>query len=96
MAGSHNVKPTSWVTVALIIIGIAFVVAGAAFWIMRSRNQSDMWYDGSAATESWDDSDSDRFDGRSLRSRVGDYASTAKQVAGDYASTARQAVSAHL
>ena len=73
--------------------------AVAAFWVMRSRNQSDMWYDGSAATESWDDSDADSFDGRSLRSRVGDYASsakdyasTAKQVAGDYASTARQAV----
>lgn len=72
--------------------------AVAAFWVMRSRNQSDMWYDGSTATESWDDSDSDSFDGRSLRSRVGDYASTAKdyastakQVAGEYASTAKQA-----
>ena len=72
--------------------------AVAAFWVMRSRNQSDMWYDGSTATESWDDSDSDSFEGRSLRSRVGDYASTAKdyastakQVAGEYASTAKQA-----
>jgi ElaB/YqjD/DUF883 family membrane-anchored ribosome-binding protein len=76
--------------------------AVAAFWVMRSRNRSDMWYDGSAATESWDDSDS-YDDGRSLRSRVGEYAasardtaseyaSTAKQAAGEYASSARQAV----
>jgi ElaB/YqjD/DUF883 family membrane-anchored ribosome-binding protein len=71
--------------------------AVAAFWVMRSRNESDMWYDGS--TESWDDTDADSFERRSLRSRVGkvaskagEYASTAKQAAGEYASTAKQAV----
>jgi len=80
-------------------IRIAITIgAVAAFWVMRSRNQSDMWYDGSAATESWDDTDS-YGNGRSLRSRVGEYAgkageyaSTAKQAAGEYASTAKQAV----
>jgi ElaB/YqjD/DUF883 family membrane-anchored ribosome-binding protein len=71
--------------------------AVAAFWVMRSRNQADSWYDGS--TESWDDTDSEGYDGRSLRNRVGQvaskagaYASTAKQAAGEYASTAKQAV----
>jgi ElaB/YqjD/DUF883 family membrane-anchored ribosome-binding protein len=73
--------------------------AVAAFWIMRSRNQSDMWYDGSAASESWDDTDSQGYGGSSLRSRVGDYASSAREKAGEYAasageyaSSARQAV----
>jgi len=66
--------------------------AVAAFWVMRSRNQSDMWYDGSAADNSWDDTDSESYGTRSLRGRVGEYASSARQAAGDYASSARQAV----
>jgi ElaB/YqjD/DUF883 family membrane-anchored ribosome-binding protein len=64
--------------------------AVAAFWAMRRYNESDTWYDGSAATESWDDTDSDNYGRRSLRSRVGGYASTASQKAGEYAATARQ------
>lgn len=68
------------------------LAAGAVAWlIMRSRSQSQDWY--GASETNWDDEDAMSFgEPRSLRNRVGDYASTARETVGEYASTARETV----
>jgi len=68
-------------------VRVAVTVGALTWWMLRGRDESD-YYDGSNDT-SWEDEDvvygSDR---RSLRDRVGDYASGAR----DYASTARETI----
>lgn len=68
------------------------LAAGAVAWmIMRSRSQSQDWY-GTSETN-WEDEDARSFgEGRSLRNRVGEYASSARETVGEYASTARETV----
>lgn len=63
--------------------------AVAAFYLIR-RTQTNEW-SGASDPGSWNDSDSVSYDdGRSLRHRVGAYASSAREVVGEYASTARE------
>ena len=76
---------------------IAITIGALAWWILRSRNQSDGYY-GTADT-SWEDEDAMSFGAPTLRSRVasardtvGEYASTARETVGDYASSARETV----
>jgi ElaB/YqjD/DUF883 family membrane-anchored ribosome-binding protein len=81
-------------------IRVAVTVGAMAWWMMRGRDRSD--YDGINDT-TWDDEDvvygSDR---RSLRDRVGDYASSARNYAsaardtvGEYAAGARETVGSY-
>ena len=79
-------------------IRIAVTIGALAWWMLRSRDRSSEWY-GAADTSSWDDDGGMSYDdgmsyadGRSLRSRVGEYAATAKGVVGEYASSARETV----
>jgi ElaB/YqjD/DUF883 family membrane-anchored ribosome-binding protein len=70
-------------------VQVALVVGGLAWWMMRNRDRSDDWY--GTSDPSWDDSEAMSYEGgQSMRSRVGEYASTAKETVGEYATTARQ------
>lgn len=70
---------------------VALTVGAFTWWMLRGRDQSQEWY-GTSET-SWEDEDALSFgEERSLRNRVGDYASTARETVGDYASTARETV----
>ncbi len=72
-------------------IRVALTVGAVAWFILRSRERSDAdWY-GTADT-SWEEEDALSFGQPSLRSRVGEYASTARETVGDYASSARETV----
>lgn len=71
---------------------IAVVVGAATWWLLRSRERSYDW-DGESDTM-WDDDDEYRYDAqqRSLRDKVGEYASTAREAVGGIAATARETV----
>jgi ElaB/YqjD/DUF883 family membrane-anchored ribosome-binding protein len=74
-------------------IRVALAVGAVAWWMLRDRDQSGDWY-GTSDT-SWDDAESDEMSGgggRSLRNRVGEYATSARDTVGEYASTARETV----
>lgn len=69
---------------------VALTVGAVTWWMIRGRGESE-WY-GSADT-SWDESEGRSYrDGRSLRNRVGEYASSARDTVGEYASSARETV----
>ena len=74
-------------------IRIAVTVGALTWWMLRGRDQID--YDGAYDT-SWEDEDvvygSNR---RSLRDRVGEYASGAKDTVGEYAASARETVGSY-
>jgi ElaB/YqjD/DUF883 family membrane-anchored ribosome-binding protein len=72
-------------------VQVALTVGAFTWWMLRSRDDSQDWY-GTSET-SWEDEDAMSFgDNRSLRNRVGEYASTARETVGEYASTARETV----
>jgi ElaB/YqjD/DUF883 family membrane-anchored ribosome-binding protein len=71
-------------------IRIAITAGVVAWWMLRSRSsESEQWY--GVSDTSWD-YDEYLPPEPSLRDRVSDAASSAKQAVGEYASTARQAV----
>jgi len=72
---------------------VAIAVGAVTWWMLRNRDRSEEWY--GATDTSWDDAEADDIsygEGRSLRAKVGEYASTAKETVGEYASTARETV----
>lgn len=72
-------------------IRIAVTIGALTWFALRSRNRAGAW-EGVAET-SWDDMEPVLFDeGRSLRTRVGDYAASARDTVGAYASSARDTV----
>jgi ElaB/YqjD/DUF883 family membrane-anchored ribosome-binding protein len=72
-------------------IRVALALGAVTWWMLRSRERSDVdWY-GTADT-SWEEEDAISFGRPSLRSRVGEYASSARETVGEYASTARETV----
>ena len=69
-------------------IRVAVTIGALAWWMLRGRSRSYEW-DGVADTE-WDDSEAMAMqpgDSRSLRNRVGEYASSARDTVGEYASS---------
>ena len=69
------------------------IAAGAVTWFMlRGRSSSATEWYGESDTD-WDDSEvMAPGENRSLRDKVGEYASTARETVGEYASTARDTV----
>lgn len=71
-------------------VRIAVTVGALAWLILRSRSGGNSWQ--GVAETSWDDAEETAYDdGRSLRNRVGEYASSARDTVGELASTARAA-----
>jgi ElaB/YqjD/DUF883 family membrane-anchored ribosome-binding protein len=73
-------------------IGVALALGAVTFWILRSRNRDPEYYYGTAESSTWEEEDAMSFGRPSLRNRVGEYASTARETVGEYASTARETV----
>jgi len=71
-------------------IRIAMTVGALTWFMLRGRDRSGDWY--GAADTSWDESDEMSYDTATLRSRVGEYASSAKDTVGQYASSAKETV----
>jgi ElaB/YqjD/DUF883 family membrane-anchored ribosome-binding protein len=76
-------------------VQVALTVGAIAWWMLRSRDDSDDYY-GTAGT-SWEEEDAMSFGAPTMRGRVanvrgavGEYASTARETVGEYASTARE------
>lgn len=69
-------------------VQMALVAGGITWWMLRGADRSDDW---EGASQGWQgDSDSDAHgEDRSLRDKVGEYASTARETVGEYATTAR-------
>ena len=74
-------------------IRIAIAVGAVTWWMLRGRSSGyDSDYYGAADTN-WDDAEAMNYgENRSLRDKVGEYASTARETVGEYASTARETV----
>jgi ElaB/YqjD/DUF883 family membrane-anchored ribosome-binding protein len=74
-------------------IQVAVTVGALTWWMLRGRNQSEDWY-GMSDTTWYDDAGEMPYEGegRSLRNRVGEYASSARDTVGEYATTARETV----
>jgi ElaB/YqjD/DUF883 family membrane-anchored ribosome-binding protein len=73
-------------------VQMALVAGSVAWWLLRGRDRSDDW---EGASEGWQDT-GHRFDtdagfgeDRSVRERVGEYASTARETVGEYAASAK-------
>lgn len=72
-------------------IRVAITIGALTWFALRSRDRSNSWQ--GIAETSWDDAEAEfHNEGRSLRNRVGEYASTARETVGAYASTARETV----
>lgn len=80
-------------------VQMAMVAGGITWWLLRGRDRSYEW---EGASEGWQDShrlDTDydtayaSGEDRSLREKVGEYASTARETVGEYAASARDTVS---
>ena len=80
-------------------VQMAMVAGGITWWLLRGRDRSDEW---EGASEGWQDTghrldtdyDTDyAYRDRSLREKVGEYASTARETVGGYAASARETVS---
>lgn len=71
------------------------MAVGALTWLMlRGRSESTEWY--GAADTSWDDAEAMAAgEDRSLRDKVGEYASGARETVSDYATSARDTVSGY-
>jgi ElaB/YqjD/DUF883 family membrane-anchored ribosome-binding protein len=73
-------------------IRIAIAVGAMTWWALRGRGSSYTEFYGDADTN-WDEADAMAPGvNRSLRDKVGEYASTARETVGEYASTARETV----
>lgn len=74
-------------------IQVAVAVGALTWWMLRGRGQSEDWY-GISDTTWYDDADEMSYEGegRSLRTRAGEYASSARDTVGAYASSARDTV----
>ncbi len=72
-------------------IRIAVAVGAVTWWMLRGRDRSFDW-EGVSDTAWQDDGEYTYDERRSLRDKVGDYASTARDTVGEYASTARDTV----
>jgi ElaB/YqjD/DUF883 family membrane-anchored ribosome-binding protein len=73
-------------------IRVAVAVGAVTWWMLRNRDASTDWY--GADDTSWDDSEAmDYGQRRSLKNRVGEYASSARETVGEYASSAKDTVS---
>lgn len=70
---------------------IAFVVGAVTWWMLRGRERSFDW-EGVSDTSWHDDGEYTYDERRSLRDKVGEYASTARETVGSYAATARDTV----
>lgn len=69
-------------------IRIAATIGALTWFMLRGRQRSNVWE--GASDTSWDDAEAMTYDeGRSLRDRVGEYASAARDTVGEYASSAR-------
>jgi ElaB/YqjD/DUF883 family membrane-anchored ribosome-binding protein len=72
-------------------VQMALVAGSVTWWLLRSRDRSDDW---EGASEGWQSTPDTSFDDRqSVRGRVGEMASTARETAGEYATSARETVS---
>lgn len=69
-------------------IRIAIAVGAVTWWALRGRSSSYSEFYGDADTN-WDDAEAMTPGDRSLRDKVGEYASSARETVGEYASTAR-------
>ena len=76
-------------------IATALTVGALTWWMLRGRNgQSDEWL--GAVETTWDDAEASPYvDARTLRNRVGEYASNARETVNEYASSARDTVGAY-
>jgi len=72
-------------------IRIAIAVGAVTWWALRGRSSSYTEFYGDADTN-WDDAEAVAPGDRSLRDKVGEYASTARETVGEYASSARDTV----
>ena len=70
-------------------IRIAIAVGAVTWWALRGRSSSYREFYGDADTN-WDDAEAVAPGDRSLRDKVGEYASTARDTVGEYASSARE------
>ncbi len=79
-------------------VQMAMVAGGITWWLLRGYDRSDEW---EGASEGWQDTghgldtdyDTDyAYRDRSLREKVGEYASTARETVGGYAASARETV----
>ena len=69
---------------------MALLAGGITWWLLRGRDRSDEW---EGASEGWQGSDAYAYgEQRSLREKVGEYASTARETVGEYAASARETV----
>lgn len=73
-------------------IRVAVTMGALTWWLLRGRSRpAQDWY-GSSDTD-WDDAEANVYgETRSLRGKVGEYASSARETVSDYASTAKQTV----
>ena len=72
-------------------IGIALTVGAVTWWMLRGRDRSFDW-EGVSDTSWQDDGEYTYDERRTLRDKVGDYASSARETVGTYAATARDTV----
>jgi len=72
-------------------IRIAIAVGAVTWWALRGRSSSYTEFYGDADTN-WDDAEAVAPGDRSLRDKVGEYASSARDTVGEYASSARDTV----
>lgn len=70
-------------------IRIAIAVGAVTWWMLRGRSSSNTEFYGESDT-SWDDSEAMAPGDRSLRDKVGEYASSARDTVGEYADSARE------
>ncbi len=71
---------------------VAVAVGTLTWWMLRGRGSAASW-DGAVDTH-WEDEEAiaGGYEGRSLRSRAGEYAASARETVGEYASSARETV----
>jgi ElaB/YqjD/DUF883 family membrane-anchored ribosome-binding protein len=76
-------------------IATAVTVGALTWWMLRGRSRgSDEWL--GAVDGNWDDAEAINVgDNRTVRDRVGEYASTARETVSEYASSARDTVGAY-